>query len=96
MEWQLLPALGLFIGLALWAYVSYKRETKRASSPSMEYGEISAGTEARKRFYLLILLSTSARVISLVFEFVISSQDSENSQTNTWMVKYMHSIYIRV
>ncbi|KAF0686699.1 Aste57867_21541 [Aphanomyces stellatus] len=92
--WVLLPGMGLFLGLSIWAYVSLRSELF-GTGRSVELGESSAGSETRKHFFTLLLISAGTRFVSLTVDMlaVALSPDtatgdalvSDDTNTYAWL-----------
>ncbi|EQC39627.1 hypothetical protein SDRG_03058 [Saprolegnia diclina VS20] len=74
LSWVFLPGIGLFLGLSICTFVALRGESRHAAGAmELEMGEISAGAETRKRFFVLLLIAASARLVSLSVDLVALS-----------------------
>ncbi|OQR88305.1 hypothetical protein ACHHYP_06973 [Achlya hypogyna] len=79
LSWVFLPGIGLFLGLSICAFLALRGESRRAVASELEMGEISAGAETRKRFFVLLLVSAIARLVSLCVDLIALSLSPEGS-----------------
>ncbi|RHY16539.1 hypothetical protein DYB25_004607 [Aphanomyces astaci] len=70
LSWVLLPGIGLFFGLSVWAYVYLRGELV---GQGQNGSESSAGSETRKQFFTLLLLSAGTRFVSLSVDMLAVS-----------------------
>ncbi|ETV94323.1 hypothetical protein H310_11971 [Aphanomyces invadans] len=92
LSWILLPGILLFLLLSVWAYLCLRGELVGEGRSG---AESSAGSETRKQFFTLLLLSAGTRFVSLCVDMLAISltpdADSEaelisdDSNTYAWL-----------
>ncbi|KAG9400104.1 hypothetical protein AC1031_011015 [Aphanomyces cochlioides] len=89
--WVLLPGMALFLGLSVWAYVALRVELL-GHGRNVELGESSAGSETRKHFFTLLLLSAATRFLSLTVDMLAIALSPNDSDEDT-LVPYDSNTY---